>query len=226
MLNEIPGFTAALNKATAIDYAEMLEAWHVPTFDLCGWKVRTMTVEDYYALDLLNSPFVFGREPSLSEIAQFLWILSKPSHFRNIFGLRLFSAWLHGFRVKLEFGHSIKLTPEGLSIAESSEPFVIAAMDYIKKMFRDSPKGKTGKPSPICFIASWMDAMQSEYGMSTAEVWAMPLPQLFQRMNAIRLRVNPENPGNNQAESQLGCRVVAAMKAGTKREDLAKLFEN
>lgn len=148
-----------------------------------------MTVRDYVLLDRIGSPFVSRIEPTLADLAIFLWVLSPRFYFP--FGIfRSLAAFLHGRKVRKAYGKDIPST---------SEAIVIAAFDYVRTMFYDAPPAMSGgRESCISYLTGWFDAIQSEYYFTSDEVWNMGLPELFQRLAAIRQRNNPSIPTFNK----------------------------
>lgn len=198
MLCELPGVMEALQRAQARQMRTRENSLLDLTYDLCGLKVRTMTVLDYVLLDRNNSPFVRRLEPSLDDLAFFLWALSpqflkwtERRGWRRWFPfLERLEAFFHGRKVRRMFGRNMP---------ETSEPVVIAAFEYIDVMFFDRPPSMAGAgESPLAFLTSWFDSMQSEYHFPSEQVWKMGLPELFQRLAAIRQRRMPHVPDFNR----------------------------
>jgi hypothetical protein len=194
-LKDIPGLPEALSKARRkqadIRESAMLNLSH----NICGFTVRAMTVKDYVLLDKVGSPFISRVEPTMEDLGLFLWILSpqflKLSNRSGWIGLlQPVAAFLYARKVNKAFGHNIP---------ESSESAVVHCFGYIDKMFFDSPACiAKGGESCLSYLTSWFDSIQSEYHIPTEEVWGMTLPELFQRLAAIRQRHNPQSPTFNK----------------------------
>ena len=212
LLGDIPGFSEILAAAESQQYRTRENSLLNLTYDLRGTKVRTMTIRDYVLLDRIASPFLRRIEPSMSDLAMFLWILSPqfPRWVDGIgwrgwlFGLQPAAAFLHGRKVYRMFGSDIPKT---------SEPVVVEAFKYIDEMFFDSPPALNGSSeSCISYLTSWFDTIQKEYHMPTEEVWKMGMPELFQRLNAIRQRNNPTMPTFNKKTDELKAWILLGLR--------------
>lgn len=189
------------------------------TYDLCGMKVRTMTIRDYVLLDRMESPFIHRIEPNEKDLALFLWLLSPQ--FKKWCNRKWFSflqpvaAFLHGRKVKRKFCRNIP---------ESSEPIVLKCFEYIETMFFDSPPSlRGGGESCTSYLTGWFDSLQSEYKYTDVEIWSKGLPELFQRLNAIRQRNNPNVPSFNKQTDNVKAFVLLGLRRKEfTMEDLAQ----
>jgi hypothetical protein len=191
-LDDIPGVKEAVAKARNEQFRTRQDGWLELLHDICGIKIRTMTVCDYVLLERERSPFINRCEPTEKDLALFLWILSpqfKPGKSKRI------AAFLHGRKVHRLFCKDIPRT---------SEPAVIACFKYIDKMFADAPPTiKGGAESSLTYLTGWFDTLQSEYHCSEADVWAIGVPKMFQKLNAIMHRKNPNLPNFNQRTDRI-----------------------
>ena len=209
-LSDIPGLTEALAAAKSKQLVTRENSLLNLTYDICGFKVRTMTVLDYVLLERIGSPFVSRSEPTLDELAMFLWILSpqfpKWNRRKWLAFLQPVAAFIHGRKVRAMFGKNIPTT---------SEAAVEAAFGYIGAMFYDSPPGLAGgRESCLSYLTSWFDSIQHEYPAFTSEkVWEMGLPELFQRLNAIRLRNNPSVPSFNKGTDAVKLFILRGLRS-------------
>lgn len=211
-LNEIPGYTAALQEARHNLATAREAAWLDLPMTIGGFAVRPMTVADFVLLDQRRSPFLFRTAPTLDDLKIFLWVLS-PAFGRWLFGgsvrrqlptLQHLQAFLHGQRVHRALGRAVP---------ESSEPAVIEAFRYIEQMFLDAPaQAKGGGESCACYLGGWFDALQSEHHLRSEEIWRMPLPQMFQRLKAITRRHSPNVPEFNAYVDRLNGYVLTGLR--------------
>ncbi len=212
-LDSIPGLKEAMAKAKSSQLRTREDSLLMLEHNVLGFKVRTMTILDYVLLDRHQSPFLNRTEPTLGELSFFLWVLS-PSYekWRAGIGWRKFvpllqplPAFLHSRRVSKAFGRNIP---------ESSEPVVIRCFEYIRTIFFDAPPGLVnGGESCLCYLTGWFDSMQSEYHFSSDKVWNMGLPELFQRLAAIRQRNNPNVPTFNKDQDQLKSFILRGLRS-------------
>jgi hypothetical protein len=221
-LNSIPGLNEAMAKARANQYRTRESSLLNLTHDLLGFKVRTLTIRDYVLLDRQHSPFLNRREPNAIELGFFLWVLSPQFDlwcnqvgWRKWFpSLQPFQAFFYGRWVQKRF---LKNPPE------TSEDIVIKCFEYIDQMFFDAPASvKGGGESCLCYLTGWFDMIQSEYCFPTEKMWEMGLPELFQRLNAIRLRHNPGIPQFNKNTDAIRLFVLRGLRSKEfTMEDLA-----
>lgn len=222
-LNAIPGLAEAIAKAKSEQFKVRENSLLGFSSDICGFKVRNLTVRDYVLLDRYCSPFINRTVPTMEDLAFFLWVLSPVfglwgygvgwrQHFPTV---RIFLAYLHGRKVRKAFGKNIP---------ETSEPAVVACFDYINKVFFDSPPSLgTGGESCICYLVGWFDALQSEYHISSESIWEMGLAELFQRLKAISHRRNPDQPNFNPNTDAVKAWVLRGLRSKQfTMEELAK----
>lgn len=207
--DQIQGLAEAISEARHNQFVTRENSLLNLTYDLCGIKVRTMTVSDYVLLERIGSPFVSRIEPTLYDLALFFWILSpnfpKWNKRRWLAWLRPLANFIHGKKVKRKFGKDMPAT---------SEPVVVKAFEYIDVMFFDSPPSMAnGQESCLSYLTGWFDMMQSEYHFSSEQVWDMGLPELFQRLNAIRQRNNPSVPQFNKGTDAVKLFVLRGLRS-------------
>lgn len=211
-LNSIPGLAEAMARAKAKQFRTREDSLLGLTHDLCGVTVRTMTIRDYVLLDRFHSPFIHRMEPTQRDLAFFLWLLSpgfekwcNGAGWRKWFPfLQPVAAFFHGRRVRSKFCRHCP---------ESSEPVVLKCFEYIDKMFFDSPPAlRGGGESCTCYLTGWFDSLQSEYHFDSEKIWAMGLPELFQRLNAIRQRTNPSVPNFNKNTDDVKAFVLRGLR--------------
>lgn len=218
-LSDIPGLNEAIADAKRKQSTRRENALLNLTYNLHGFTVRTMTVRDYVLLDRANSPFISRREPDEYALAMFLWQLSPQFGSwvkRDKFPFYAqFLAFLHGRKVKKKFCRNIP---------ESSEPVVISIFEYIDEMFMDSPPTlASGQESCLSYLTYWFDSLQSEYHFSNEQIWDMGLPELFQRLSAIRQRRFPQVPQFNKNTDAVRLWVLRGLRSKEfTLEDLSK----
>lgn len=221
-LNAMPGMTEAIAQARTMQNRQRESAMLNLNHDLCGITVRTMTIQDYVSLDRFECPFFYRVEPSVDDLCFFLWVLSPQyAAWSNLVGWRKYFSWLQGIQCRL-FGWKVR-RKFCRKIPEDSERIVLKCFEYIETMFTDAPPAlKAGGESCLAYLTGWFDQIQREYSMPTAEVWQMSLPELFQRLAAIRQREHPEIPVFNRLEDKVKIFVLRGLRAGAfTLEDLA-----
>jgi hypothetical protein len=208
LFSDVPGLMAALNQAREEQFLTRENSLLGLTYDLCGMTLRTMTVRDYVLLERFKSPFTNRLCPTDKDLALFLWVLSPQFQKwcdRKFFGwLQPVAAFLHGWKVKRRYCRNMP---------ESSEPIAVKCFEYIDTMFFDAPPAmRGGGVSCLSYLTGWFDALQSEYTMSNDDVWNMGLPELFQRLNAIRQRKNPEVPSFNKGTDNVQLWLITGLR--------------
>lgn len=199
-----------LIKAARLQEARNREsAFKGTLFDICGLKVRQMTVRDFLILDVLHSPLITNQgTPSLSDLAQFLWIISPEIElWNNETGWRF--DWLPFVRRICAYRHGRRIRK--LNAYDAT----VAAYRYVSAMFQDAPAGSAQKgESYITFLAGWCDTLRSEYKCTEDEIFAMPLPKLFGYLRAMELRKNPEPRLVNRSAIEIRQQIVRGLNEG------------
>lgn len=209
MLSEIPGLNEAIARAQYEQFRTRENSLLGLTYDLCGIRARTMTIRDYVLLERYSSPFTNRVEPTMGDLALFLWVLSPQflwfCNQRWIGFLQPVAAYFHGRKVRKMFG---------AKIPESSEQVVVKCFEYIDTMFFDSPPSmRGGGQSCLSYLTGWFDSLQSEYHFTNEQIWTMGLPELFQRLNAIRQRKNPAVPDFNKSTDSVQLWVIKGLRS-------------
>jgi len=240
-LNQIPGYTAALRSARTTEFRTREDNWLAMAGKIAGCPVRMMTVRDYVALLRRHSPFVLRREPTFEDLGELLWFLSPQiERWHNRAGwrqpwlvgcrwswfsierwqIRLFSKRLRrrlGVNGIEQMAHRFaRENPGKYFEVPEDHPLsraVIEAFAYMDRVFFDKPVGivQNGEGSGLHYLASWFDALQSEYKKTDEEVWRMPLPQLFARLKAIDHRRNPRGPDFNTQQDAIRANLMRAL---------------
>ena len=209
-LDQIAGLNEALVEAKREQFKTREDGWLELTHDICGFKSRTMTVRDYILLERHQSPFLYRKEPRMSDLALFLWVLSPQfdrwCNRKHFIFLQHIHAFFYGKIVQWKFGRNIP---------ESSEPAVVECFKYIDKMFFDCPASTRGSSeSCLTYMAGWFDQLQSEYGTGEEQIWKMGLPRLFQSLQAITRRNNPSTPQFNQKTDRVKLYIMNGLRSG------------
>jgi hypothetical protein len=160
--------------------------------DICGIKIRAMTVLDFCILTHKQSPLLCRTNPSVAELWLFLWVLSvgrKSS---------LWRAWLFGRRFR-------RIDPEQAAVK---------CFDYVEQMLADVPAGRDGGEASISFVASWCHAIRSAYRCSKEEVLNMSLPEVFQSLRAMKQAASPGAPEGNRKTDDMVNRILIDLRAG------------
>ena len=209
-LNDIPGLKEVLEQARRKQCLVRESAMLNLSTNIFGFTVRAMTARDYVLLDKIGSPFISRIEPTMEDIGLFLWILS-PNFLKWIKR----SGWIRLLQPIAAFTYAHKVRNAfGKNIPETSEPAVVKCFEYIGQMFFDSPASIAGgQESCLSYLTSWFDSIQSEYHIPTDEVWNMTLPELFQRLSAIRQRNNPQAPNFNKETDAVKLWVMRGLKS-------------
>jgi hypothetical protein len=211
-LNSIPGLPEAMESARKSQFKTRETALLGLSDNLCGFKVRTMKVIDYVLLERGNSPFLNRTEPTMADLSFFLWELSPQyglwrcgSGWRGLVSpLQPVAAFFYARKANRAFGKNIP---------DSSEQVVLECFKYVNSMFFDAPASVSGcSESCTCYLTGWFDILQSEYGMTTDEIWEMGLPELFQRLKAITYRKNPTMPQFNKTTDGVRDFVVRGLR--------------
>lgn len=208
MLSDIPGIMAAMATAQAEQFRTRENSLLGLTYDVCGMTLRTMTVRDYVLLERFKSPFTNRLCPTDKDLALFLWVLSPQFPRwcnRKLFAfLQPAAAFLHGRKVLRKYCRNMP---------ESSEPIAVKCFEYIETMFFDAPPAmRGGGVSCLSYLTGWFDSLQSEYHCSNEDVWNMGLPELFQRLNAIRQRKHPEVPTFNKSTDNIQLWLIRGLR--------------
>ena len=166
LIDQIPGLGAAIEQERFVRDSSFLSLPEV----IGGVDVQPMTLRHVIALSSVGSPFIAGGHASPEAVAQFVLLLAKPQ----------------GWLAKRRLLRRIARLDYDATIAE-----IKAFMD---EAFQDSPASSGGRAqaSYYSFAASLVDVFGTEYGWSENEILDVPLKRLFQYLNAIRKRHNPE----------------------------------
>lgn len=169
--------------------------------DICGIKIRTMTVLDFCLLTHKGSPLLYRINPTLADLSLFMAVLMPGK--RSL--LRL---WRMGRRCR-------KL---------NLEQWALRCFEYVEQMMADFPAGQAGGESFVSFVAYWCHAIQKTYHCDRATVLAMSLPELCQRLRLIKQDANPGAPEGNSKTDGMVNQILNDLNSGKfAMEDLPRL---
>lgn len=239
---DVPGFREALEQAKISEFTCRADAWWLMTYLVAGFKLRTMTVEDYEILLRENCPLLARQVPSPDELVLFLWWLSPEFERWNKGWRKYFPTlrkWARG-RFERECWKVLKLEeltraagdwlqehPEELYEAPEEHPFskcVAACLQYIDLMFYDRPPsmGNKSADAGVYFLTDWFCKLQREFSLPTREIETMAIPQLLARLKEIRQWHDAGNktPSFSQRQDDLHRQIQAALMRGMTPDDL------
>jgi len=149
----------------AIDQAEswQAESWLNLTTEISGVEVRQMTLNHFFLLDGIESPFIKNRSFTPGDLGVFLWILSpdyKPCD-----------------KARNQFIKSIV----NVNIAEA----VNDISDYLTATFQDAETTEEEGKKYANFIAYMVDMFAREYGWQPDYILELPMRQIYQLATAI-----------------------------------------
>jgi len=166
LIDQIPGLGAAIEQERFVRDSSFLSLPEV----IGGVDVQPMTLRHIIALSSVGSPFIAGGHATPEAVAQFVLLLAKPT----------------GWLAKRRLLKRIAKMDYDETIAE-----IKAFMD---EAFQDSPASSGGRTqaSYYSFAASLVDVFGKEYSWTESAVLDTPIKRLFQYLNVIRKRNNPE----------------------------------
>jgi hypothetical protein len=194
LLDEIPGYKAAVERENLIRSASFLPV----NESLAGFEVVPMSLRHYTILCISKNPLLYGKAPSVEQLAAFLWLLNpafspKPCKAKKrlykrcrVFypPVRPLSLW-RTKRVKKR---------EQRKIAEhffNYQAIVRAAESYVSDTLMDRPSVPSSmagqwEPDYYSDAASLCALFAREYGWPEAHTLDMPLIRLFQYLKEIK----------------------------------------
>lgn len=186
---EIPGYADAVRREDEL----RRRAWVNPWREICGVRVRPLTLRDMESLAELRNGFFLpwkfdSDEEYLGHCAQVVWWLSalpKPTEG---------DSWLRRRRVlRAKDALVRKLFADRARLAQE-------VPEFIGEQFFDSLRGSSGAVSgtPIAanpaYVADTLAA--AGYRLHPDEVMALPLPQLWQLLRVATRRMTGQTPPN------------------------------
>jgi len=176
---EIPGISEAARRENDSRDAAFLDL----ETDICGFKIRQMTVEDHLVLSGLDNDVVQGRLPHPKALAFFLWYLS-PGYRGNAPVRR----WWFAVRVW----------------RKSYDHLVAGCRDYMAKTMADAP---SRSPNQRCFasgVAHAVNLIAINYGWKERDILKLSLRRMFQYQRCIQAYHNPRAVFISASDSLVG----------------------
>lgn len=164
------------------------EAWLNEPAEICGIEIRQMTLQDYYVLEGIESPFLTQADIEVGDIGVFLWLMSVDYKRCN--------------KARQEF------------LAKHKDIKVLRAIEgiqkYIDMTFNDCDTliSNNTKEANVPYIAYQIDLFAKQYGWSIDQILKVPLRQVIQLNTAIQERCSKQN-----GESYTRMRKVDALEA-------------
>ena len=189
---EIPAYEAARKaeqEARDLAFCD----WPVP---LCGLEVKQFTYLHLLVLGNCGNAFVEGGEPTVEDVAFFLWVVS-PEYRPNCEAKR--NEFIEAIAERVQF------------MASCREIY-----EYLDAAFMDSPGG-SGAPgkSYTSFVAPICDIFAHEYGWDDQVTLNKPVARLNQLLRRIRVRRNPKAIQFNRSDRILSQAMARMMQQGT-----------
>ena len=172
----------------AIDQAEswQAESWLNLTTEISGVEVEQMTLNHFFLLDGIDSPFIKNRSFTPGDLGVFLWILSPD--------------YQPGRQARDEFIKSIV----DVNIAEA----VNDISDYLTATFQDAETAGDESKKYANFIAYMVDMFAREYSWHPDQILNLPMRQIYQLATAIG-----ERYAKQAGETYTKLRVIDMMEA-------------
>lgn len=151
---------------------ENASAWSNEAFvnvseDCYGLEINNMNLYHLMMLDGIESPFLKGGEIKDTDIALFLWIVSKNYSDNN------------KHKQKEFFKKVTKI---------KNIPAINWIKTYLKKTFIDSDTMNRGDKGQVYFISYFIDLFAREYSWNYEQIMQLPLRVAFQLITAVNER--------------------------------------
>jgi|GEM_PF-1565342 hypothetical protein len=177
---EIPGFADALRREASV----RREAWAHSHTQICGVRVRVLTLRDVVILEELQNGFFCpwrfdSDEEYLSHCAQLVWWLSdlpKPP----IYSRSIFHPWVAGRQRQL----LSYLARHPKRLAEETNKF-------LRDSFMDAPKGSGSQGTAVAAMPAYIADTLAAGGfkISVDEMLDMPIARLWQLVRLSTRRI-------------------------------------
>lgn len=180
LLSKIPGLSEAVKSAQREEEVIREFAFSGLPESICGLDVEPFRIPHLRQLILIDSPFVTGKQPSVRDAFEFLWIVSLIYPKDSAEAKKAF--WNRLKRVKTDWVSGIR--------------------DYIAEAMMDAPSGGGGDAPITSMSASLVHLIASTYGWSREQIEREPIKSLYQYVRLIRRDNNPQSPiGNPLSDS-------------------------
>lgn len=213
LLSTIPGYTAAVARALAVEDATRQRAFLPFARTIAGAQVCQLTLRHFTLLYAAGSPFLLPARSAfpatLEEALQFLWIVS-PAHrspdratlaeVKRARAAWLRSVWPRARRAKLG------------RVCREIRALIDEALFDREKSSGDS------SDAPIAFFAAAIiDEFAGAYGWLPDAILDLPLAVLFQLRRCRTQRANPEAVILNRLSNAVGTAIIARFAARAKK---------
>jgi hypothetical protein len=174
------------------------EAWLDEPTEVCGVELRQMTLQDYYFLEGIESPFIAQADIEVGDIGVFLWIMSteykKCSKARQQF-------------LKKHKDIKVLRAIEGIQ-------------KYIDMTFNDCDTliSRDQQQANVPYVAYQIDLFAKQYGWTIQEILKIPLRQVIQLNTAIQERCSKQNGENYTRMRKVDALEAKAMLDQAKRQ--------
>lgn len=190
LLEQIPGYREAVEK----EREQRESSFTCLNEFLCGIEVLPLSVWHMVILSAVKSPFIFGREASITKAEQFLWIVSPQYRAAISLNNRL-SPWLPKIasyilaRKKKQFA---KITR---CIQMADADIILAVETFVMNAFRDCAGGDSNSfnPSYYCAPAAIIAELTSALHFSRDQILALPIKEVFQYQRWLRGQRDPKS---------------------------------
>ena len=163
--------------------------------EVCGIQIHPLTLRSYLLLSFLGNPFVVGGGITVTDAAQFLWILSVNYLSPDGGFVQRFKSF---FRRKRLMRKIAAIHPDDLFDAIS---------DFMDEMFMDCPGGrKDGPPRSISLAAELVNLFRGS--VSRSELLESALPEIWQH---LRYTSDPKAPVFNKFSDRVKSQFLASL---------------
>ena len=151
---------------------------------VAGESLEPMTVQTWFDLLALNSPFLVGRNPTIEAVVDYIWRHSpKRTDSRLLREWRLF--WLdHKVRKSLKKEEDL--------VVDVIRQHLQSQIDEFPSDARQAGTAKNNSMSSVSGEASMIDEIAHRYALHPDEVLDMPLRQAFALQRTIRISTIPD----------------------------------
>jgi hypothetical protein len=152
---------------------------------VAGEKLKPMTVQVWFDLLAIKSPMIYGEEPTVEAIVDYVW--------RNSVRYKE-SGWLKEWRVFWLYRRvfkSIKNTADGMDMVAVLCEHLKTSLDEFPTDQSTATSKKVNSLPIISGEASMVDELASRYSIHPEEVLAMPLRRAFSLQRTIRMSTIP-----------------------------------
>lgn len=165
-----------------------------------GFPLRPMLKGDYMVLVIHRSPFLWRAEPTLDELAFFLWVLS-PQFLAWCLETGWRKSWL-GWLQSFEAAWYARQVAAALgrNMPASSERAVVQCFDYLDRLLKPDPDDLLKQRRPptelerknqLQFVSARMAAEQRKQNCAKEKIWFSPAGDFFGYLPHLQSRSQP-----------------------------------